>query len=137
MVSGGLVLKRILLTLVLAAALSAAVVLPASAAPRAAIAGATPSPSSACPPGSQDPSYCAPKCVVPQLVGYSIRQSVSLLHAADCRLGKVIIMLNGAASEATLTSGQFSLFTVVSQSPPAGSVRPDGWRVEIVVHFTG
>ncbi len=128
-------LKRTLLMLMVAASLCAAAIVPTASA-RSVAARAADGPTQ-CLPGSDSSNYCQKHCWVPELVGDSVRQAVQLLEANNCRLGKVVLVLHGSESEVTLNAGQFALFAVRAQLPGAGAVRPDGWRVDILVKFAG
>ena len=78
-----------------------------------------------CPKGVTNHKYCTKiiQCKVPQLKGKSPGQAGTLLRQHDCGLGKTT-----KASGSGVPKGK-----VLRSSPGAGSVRGNGFKVNIVV----
>ena len=125
-------LRRALLTLLSVAAFGGLAAIPVASAHTSKVA-----PHATCPPGSATSPYCE-RCVVPNVVGDSIRGAKQALQAADCRLGLIYLQLTAKRHKrVNIGTARFKLYTVLSQSPKAGATEVAGYRVKITVKFTG
>jgi beta-lactam-binding protein with PASTA domain len=112
-----------------------------------------------CPPGTTDPHYCSQKvkCVVPSLTGKTVKQAKVLLREHDCKLGKVhkpkshhkkhkkhhkgkhhatratASRLTASAAHHKKKHEKKHVEHIVRQNPKAGSVLPQGTKVDVWV----